>query len=108
MFKKLKIIKSNSLIVSVLVFVIIFISACDKIDVSKLSDKDLQRISKELVVCNKPYIRYASECCLDKNDNAICDKDEKENVTKTKLTIPKLRFLHQCPGFFIHTEIPSC
>lgn len=60
---------------------IIFV-ACDKIDVSKLSDKDLQRISKELIVCNKPYIRFASECCLDKNDNSICDKDEGEKITK--------------------------
>lgn len=28
--------------------------------------------------CNKPYILVGTECCLDKNDNAICDKDETE------------------------------
>src|SRR3989338_5585711 len=59
-----------------MVLLIIVITACEKIDVSKLSDKDLERISKELIVCNKPYIIYSSECCLDKNDNAICDKDD--------------------------------
>ena len=36
-------------------------------------------------VCNKPYYEYKTgECCLDENDNKICDKDEVErehNVT---------------------------
>ncbi len=27
--------------------------------------------------CNKPYILVGSACCLDQNDNGICDKDEK-------------------------------
>ena len=27
-------------------------------------------------VCNKPYIKVGTECCLDNNDNSICDKDE--------------------------------
>ena len=28
------------------------------------------------IVCNKPYIRVGTECCLDYNSNAVCDKDE--------------------------------
>lgn len=28
------------------------------------------------VVCNSPYIRVGTECCLDQNDNNICDLDE--------------------------------
>ena len=28
------------------------------------------------VICNKPYIQVGMDCCLDKNDNGICDKDE--------------------------------
>jgi len=28
------------------------------------------------VVCNKPYILVGTECCLDRDDNSICDKDE--------------------------------
>ncbi|MBS3105191.1 hypothetical protein J4234_02970 [Candidatus Woesearchaeota archaeon] len=74
-----------------MVLLIIVITACEKIDVSKLSDKDLERISKELIVCNKPYIRYSSECCLDKNDNAICDKDDglvEEKETPSGITPP--------------------
>ncbi len=27
-------------------------------------------------LCNKPYMQIGSECCLDANDNKICDKDE--------------------------------
>ena len=29
-----------------------------------------------MIVCDPPYIRHASDCCLDKNNNAICDTDE--------------------------------
>ena len=28
------------------------------------------------IVCNPPYIKYGEGCCLDKNNNGICDKDE--------------------------------
>ena len=30
----------------------------------------------EEVVCNSPYIRHGAECCLDANNNSICDIDE--------------------------------
>lgn len=32
--------------------------------------------SKKGVVCNPPYITVGKKCCLDKNNNRICDKDE--------------------------------
>jgi hypothetical protein len=28
------------------------------------------------IVCNSPYIRHEQGCCLDTNDNSICDEDE--------------------------------
>ena len=31
--------------------------------------------------CNKPYIQVGSACCLDQNNNGICDKDEQANVS---------------------------
>ena len=34
------------------------------------------------VVCNKPYILVGNSCCLDKNNNNICDNDEKTEITK--------------------------
>lgn len=33
-------------------------------------------VSKEAVVCNSPYIRVGTECCLDRDGNKICDRDE--------------------------------
>ena len=60
--------RKEAMLISFLMMVVL-ITACEKIDISQLSNKDLERISKELIVCNKPYIRFASECCLDRNDN---------------------------------------
>jgi hypothetical protein len=54
------------------------LSGCSEIDVSSLSDEDLERISEKAVVCNEPYIRIGVECCLDTNGNNICDSDESE------------------------------
>lgn len=39
------------------------------------------RPSQETVTCNPPYIKIGTTCCLDQNNNSICDKDE---VTKQK------------------------
>ncbi|MBM3246922.1 hypothetical protein FJZ17_00045 [Candidatus Pacearchaeota archaeon] len=36
----------------------------------------LGNVIKDNIVCNPPYIRYGAECCLDKNNNSICDSDE--------------------------------
>lgn len=41
------------------------------------------------VVCNKPYILVGTECCLDQNNNAICDKDESANPIKESNTTPQ-------------------
>jgi len=38
--------------------------------------------SQQKMTCNKPYILVGSECCLDKDNNAICDKDENLGVQK--------------------------
>ena len=32
--------------------------------------------SEKAIVCNKPYILVGTECCLDQNENNICDDDE--------------------------------
>jgi micrococcal nuclease len=43
---------------------------------------------KQEVTCNPPYIQVGVSCCLDQNNNSICDKDEaslietQQNVTK--------------------------
>ena len=35
-------------------------------------------------VCNKPYILVGNDCCLDKDDNSICDKDEIKEEPKAE------------------------
>jgi len=32
------------------------------------------------VVCETPYMRYAADCCLDQNNNNICDLDESAGI----------------------------
>ena len=47
-----------------------------------ISSCDTQ-IQPEQTVCNKPYILVGNDCCLDKDGNSICDKDEqKEDYTQ--------------------------
>src|SRR3989344_4186714 len=43
--------------------------------------------TKDTIVCNTPYIRVGTNCCLDKDNNKICDKDESENLMQKE--IPK-------------------
>ena len=38
-------------------------------------------------ICNKPYIQVGDECCLDVDNNNICDEHEEETV-ETKITEP--------------------
>jgi hypothetical protein len=39
--------------------------------------------SPQEIVCDPPYMRYGDSCCLDANNNGICDRDE------TPTTIPQ-------------------
>jgi len=78
------------ILISVLILVLVLVG-CENIDVSQLSDEDLERVSDKAVICDKPYIRVGMECCLDQDDNSICDKDEtaktfkKEGLTPTQV-----------------------
>ncbi len=66
-------------------FIVLFLlSGCENVDLRDISDEDLERISDKAVVCNKPYIRIGMECCLDQNDNKICDRDERELTPEEK------------------------
>ncbi len=40
------------------------------------SEKVKEVKKEDEIICNKPYIRYGKECCLDTNNNLICDEDE--------------------------------
>ena len=70
---------------------ILFLVGCNGIDISSLSDKDLERISNKAIVCNDPYIRVGTECCLDKDSNSICDVDETESKSDVKETVTETK-----------------
>jgi hypothetical protein len=38
-------------------------------------------IQQSSAVCDPPYIRVGTGCCLDKNQNSICDRDEPVSLT---------------------------
>ena len=60
-----------------LFLVTILISSCEEVDLSKVSEEDVARLAEQVISCENPYIRHASGCCLDANENKICDLDEK-------------------------------
>lgn len=41
-----------------------------------------------ILVCNKPYILVGNDCCLDENDDGICDKDKPITTTIEVTTTP--------------------
>ena len=63
--------KINKIVIITLIFLAIVISACSQ---------------NQQTVCNKPYILVGNSCCLDKNNNNVCDNDEVKEKTKEELT----------------------
>lgn len=88
----------NAWLFGLLLLSVVLITACENVDVSKLSDQDLQRITEKAIVCNSPYIRFGTSCCLDKNNNTVCDNDEKDKNT-TKEESPKSELIRECMSF---------
>src|SRR3989338_120513 len=63
----------------ILLFSLLFIIACSN------AETPTGNVIKEpeKSVCNKPYFEFQeSYCCLDKNDNSICYKDEESEKEK--------------------------
>ena len=82
--------------VTLLLFIVLLVlSGCENVDLSGISDEDLERVSEKLIVCNSPYMRVGAECCLDQNSNSICDRDEtqKTELTETGLVREYLKHL---------------
>ncbi len=73
-----QVLQMNKFILIVFVGSILLLTGCEDIDLSKLSDEDLERISDKFIVCPEDYMRFGSSCCLDKDSNRICDRDERE------------------------------
>lgn len=52
------------------IFGLVLVSSCTE---------EPKTLTSAAVICNKPYIKVGASCCLDQNDNSICDKDERLN-----------------------------
>ena len=51
-----------------------------------LNETTIQNITQVVeVVCNAPYMKYGTSCCMDANNNSICDSDEK---IEEKIEVP--------------------
>src|SRR3989344_5738625 len=57
-------------LLAILLIVIVFVSGC--------TSQTPSNTQPQQVTCNKPYILVGTSCCLDQNDNSICDSDEPE------------------------------
>jgi len=57
----------NKFFIVTVLFILVVLVACNQ---------------NQQVVCNKPYILVGNSCCLDKNNNNICDNDEKTVISK--------------------------
>jgi len=69
--------KSNYIPLFVILLVgIVFISGCTSQTGNENSGQQSQQVT-----CNKPYILVGTSCCLDQNDNSICDNDETPKCT---------------------------
>ena len=54
------------------IVLLITVYGCEGVDLSEVSEDDINKV----IVCESPYIRHASGCCLDQDNNDICDNDE--------------------------------
>lgn len=66
----------------ILLILIVFLVGCSGVETPT------GEVIKE-PVCNKPYILVGTDCCLDKNDNSICDSDEKTETIEDEVVIEK-------------------
>lgn len=48
------------------------------------------------IICNKPYILVGNSCCLDKNNNNVCDKDEEKTKEEVTCDKPYIKVGNNC------------
>lgn len=51
--------------------------ACSNIDLKNATPEDIEKIAAAVVICDDSYMRVGFECCLDANNDTICDNDER-------------------------------
>jgi len=60
------------------------------------------------IVCNSPYMRFGKECCLDRDGNSICDRDEATtSVATTSSVATTMPAETTAPTTSIATTVPA-
>jgi len=77
---------NKGVLIGILIALLFTIGAGCEIDTEKLAKDVASENIDKLVVCETPYIRHSTSCCLDVNNNRICDNDEK--ASSTQPTVP--------------------
>lgn len=86
----------NKLILVGFLLAVLIVIGCENVDLSKVSQEDIDKV----IVCDKPYIRHASGCCLDQNDNTICDNDEKTFIIEEERIMLEVCTISSWSGLF--------
>ncbi|MFA5176206.1 MAG: hypothetical protein WC413_03025 [Candidatus Nanoarchaeia archaeon] len=68
-------------IFGLLVISLFLISGCENIDINGISKNLTAEDVNKIIACETPYMRFETGCCLDQNNNKICDEDE--GITST-------------------------
>ncbi|MEK6952825.1 MAG: hypothetical protein AABX29_07460 [Nanoarchaeota archaeon] len=69
----------TTIILGILISIFLISGAGCQVD-DKLAKEIASENIDKLIVCNEPYIRYGTECCLDQNKNKVCDNDEGQST----------------------------
>ncbi len=78
---------------AIIILLILFIGYVNKISMILPQKSSMSRTSTTTIlkqfVCNPPYINLGKKCCLDKNNDKLCDKDRSGIIqnTSTSTTI---------------------
>ena len=94
--------KIKYLFILIVVFSL-FISGCMTGEVVK-DVEDSEQTNQ--VVCNKPYILVGNDCCLDQDDNSICDIDESQSSPSGEPILSQSVTIEECytGGFIFECE----
>ncbi|MDD5193493.1 MAG: hypothetical protein PHF67_02805 [Candidatus Nanoarchaeia archaeon] len=63
---------------------------------SKIVDERNYETNLQEITCNYPYIKVGDECCLDKDANWICDRDEQSKEVLDSCGYPYIEIGSQC------------
>lgn len=93
------------LIIVVMVIVIIAVNFLNKpsvtgnaINIPSTSENSNKTENIQEIVCNSPYIRVGTDCCLDKNNNKICDKEDVETIKNSDNIVSNIEYSVPTPS----------